>query len=241
MWLPHWKFDAAKILPTKTRGDLNTELKQFEERTGWRLRLLTAYEGELTLTEDDIRAAWQLDSRTVVVGVDPSSPNIVAFRYLGSDVQQKLRRGFWIELQSRYGNIFYIREEGEAAAITNLTSTIEGCLTKPEGCYVVPGLPRDQFYFTLVLSIAGGLVFGFASKLEPAGWVQQPWVWTVLFSPLWIILFVSLGLGPVISRTSEPWPVLGNVAGFVGAIFLFRALPNFPPRDLDPPSDEGMV
>lgn len=230
-------FDAAKILPSRMRGQLNSELREFEQKNGWRIRLLTGYEGELSLGEDDVRAAWRPNPKSVIVGVDPSSPNIVAFRFIGADVQQKLRRQFWIELQSRFGNIYYVRDEGEASAVMSVTKTIEECLLKPEGCRVVPGLPIDQFYFTLVLSIAGGLVFGFSSKLEPAGWVQQRWVWTLLFSPLWIILFVSLGIGPVVSRTTDPLPVVGNVVGFLGGAFLFRSLPNFPPKDPDVPSE----
>lgn len=46
------------------------------------------------------------------------------------------------------------------------------CLGRPNGCVVVPGLPEEQYYFTLITSIAGGLVAGFVSKLEPqGGWI----------------------------------------------------------------------
>ncbi|GIL97012.1 hypothetical protein Vretimale_2731 [Volvox reticuliferus] len=44
-----------------------------------------------------------------------------------------------------------------------------GCLGQPDGCTVVPGLPEEQYYFTLVTSFGGGLVAGFVSKLEPQG------------------------------------------------------------------------
>lgn len=50
--------------------------------------------------------------------------------------------------------------------------TVEVCLEKPDGCKVVPGLPQNQFYFTLGTSVAGGIVLGFASKLEPGGTPQ---------------------------------------------------------------------
>lgn len=43
------------------------------------------------------------------------------------------------------------------------------CLGKPGGCLVVPGVPDEQYYFTLLTSVAGGLVAGFVSKLEPQG------------------------------------------------------------------------
>jgi hypothetical protein len=39
-----------------------------------------------------------------------------------------------------------------------------------------------------------------------------------VFSPLWAPLFINFGLGPVLSRTSDALPVVGNFAGFaVGA------------------------
>ena len=57
-----------------------------------------------------IRAAWGTDPRTVLVFVDPSSPNILQFRS-GVAVQARLARPFFVELQSRYGNLFFVREE----------------------------------------------------------------------------------------------------------------------------------
>jgi hypothetical protein len=43
------------------------------------------------------------------------------------------------------------------------------CLGQPDGCKVVPGLPPEQYYFTLWSSIAGGIVAGFVAKIEPQG------------------------------------------------------------------------
>ena len=42
--------------------------------------------------------------------VDPSAPNILNVPFIGDNVLAKLRRPFWTELQSRYGNMFYVRE-----------------------------------------------------------------------------------------------------------------------------------
>lgn len=57
-----------------------------------------------------IRSAWQLDSKSSLVVVDPTSPNILQFRS-GAEVNRILSRPFFVELQSRYGNLFYVREE----------------------------------------------------------------------------------------------------------------------------------
>ena len=69
------------------------------------------------------RAAWKPNATSVVVAFDPSSPNIVAFRFIGADVQKKLRRQFWIELQSRFGNIYYVRDEVCTGVVALLAAT----------------------------------------------------------------------------------------------------------------------
>jgi hypothetical protein len=53
--------------------------------------------------------------------------------------------------------------------VLNTMDAIVSCLEKPGGCRVVPGLPEDQYAFTLITSIAGGLVFGFCSLIPPQG------------------------------------------------------------------------
>ena len=56
----------------------------------------------------------------------------------------KLHRPFWTELQARYGNLFYVRDEGEQSSVLNSVAALTTCLAKPEGCTVVPGIPQDQ-------------------------------------------------------------------------------------------------
>ncbi|HEY9302320.1 MAG TPA: TPM domain-containing protein, partial [Phormidium sp.] len=89
------------------------------------------------------------------------------------------------------------------------------------GCNVVPGLPREQWILTLITSIVGGLVFGFAAHPRKPGQLVA-WQWALIFSPLWGILFIAFGIGPVVSRTTEWLPLLRNVAGFViGALVAY--------------------
>lgn len=52
---------------------------------------------------------------------------------------------------------------------------------------------------------------------RPAGFVQRRWVWVALFAPLWGTLFINFGIGPVVSRTADLMPLLGNAAGFAAA------------------------
>jgi hypothetical protein len=60
---------------------------------------------------DKSRSIWKVDKDTVVIVFDPSAPNIFGYEYLGDNVLLgPLKRPFWIELQARFGNMFYVRD-----------------------------------------------------------------------------------------------------------------------------------
>ena len=65
--------------------------------------------------------------------------------------------------------------QGESAAVLSTIDALATCLEKPGGCAVVPGLPTDQYNLTLGTSILGGLVAGYASRLQPDG--DRPYIW----------------------------------------------------------------
>jgi hypothetical protein len=76
---------------------------------------------------------------------------------------------------------------------------------------------------TLITSTVGGLVFGFAAQPRKEGQVFA-WQWALIFSPLWGILFLAFGIGPVVTRTADWLPIFRNVAGFaIGALVAFLA------------------
>ena len=89
---------------------LNCQACMDYRRTDWRLRVLTRYGPQAGPTGNEVKAAWAPNDKTVIIIVDPSSPNILAFN-TGQAVEQLLRRTFFIELQSRYGNKFFVRDE----------------------------------------------------------------------------------------------------------------------------------
>jgi hypothetical protein len=88
----------------------------------------------------------------------------------------------------------------------------------------VPGLSEESYGLTLILSIAGGVVFGFSLRLQP-----RRWYWPVVFSPLWGALFFSFGLGPVLSRTTGVQPASQNTAAFLSAAAVFGTVFNLAP------------
>ena len=83
--------------------------------SGWRIRVLTRFGPQAGPTGKEVKDVWGLDDRTTIIIVDPTSPNVLAFN-TGRSVEQLLSRSFFIELQSRYGNKFFVRDEASIFA-----------------------------------------------------------------------------------------------------------------------------
>lgn len=208
--------DLANSLTSVQEEKLDQDLQQFEAETGWKLRVLTQFD---RTPGRAVKAFWGLDDKSVLLVADPRGGNLLNFS-VGDELYPLLSRTFWIELQTRYGNQFFVRENGEDGSILSALGSIKTCLAR-NGCRVVPGLPREQWILTLITSIIGGVVCGFAAQPRQPGQVFA-WQWALIFSPLWGILFIAFGIGPVVSRTSEWLPLVRNIAGFVlGALVAF--------------------
>ena len=204
--------DLAKAFTDAQRTALEQQLDQFEADTGWKLRVLTQYERTPGLAVKDF---WNLDERSLLVVADPRGGNLLNFN-VGDALFALMPRTYWVELQTRFGNVYYVRDHGEDGAITDALGAVETCLERG-GCQVVPGLPQEQWLLTLATSILGGLIVGFAAyPRKPEHTVE--WAWVLLLSPLWVILFGVFGVAPIITRTSDVLPLVRNGLGFVGAI-----------------------
>ncbi|MEM7773605.1 MAG: TPM domain-containing protein [Cyanobacteria bacterium P01_E01_bin.6] len=223
--------DLADSLASLQQEQLDKNLSTFEQETGWKLRVLTQYE---ETPGRAVKRFWNLDDRSVMLIADPRGGNLLNFS-VGDAIYQLLPRTFWIELQTRYGNQFYVRDHGEGASITDALNAIQTCLDR-NGCNVVPGLPKEQWVLTLVTSIVGGIVCGFAAQPRKSDQAIA-WQWILIFSPLWGILFLAFGIGPVVTRTSDWIPLAQNVSGFaLGAIAAYL----IPMLSASPPSESEM-
>lgn len=210
---PTTVIDLANSLASIQQDQLDQSLQDFEAETGWKLRVLTQYE---ETPGRAVKEFWGLDDRSVMLIADPRGGNLLNFS-VGDAIYEILPRTFWIELQTRYGNQFFVRDNGEDASITQALESIEVCLRRG-GCNVVPGLPQEQWILTLITSIVGGAVCGFAAQPRKDSQAIA-WQWVLIFSPLWGILFIAFGIGPVVTRTSDWIPLVRNIAGFsIGAI-----------------------
>ncbi|MBF2008105.1 MAG: TPM domain-containing protein [Chlorogloeopsis fritschii C42_A2020_084] len=214
--IPTPVIDLAKSLTIVQEENLAQELERFEAETGWKLRVLTQYDRTPGRAVKDF---WGLDDKSVLLVADASGGNILNFN-VGDAVYKLLPRTFWVELQTRFGNLYFVREQGEDQAILQSLESIETCL-RQGGCRVVPGLPREQWILTLVTSVIGGVICGFAAQPRREGQILA-WQWALIFSPLWGILFIAFGIGPVVSRTSEWLPLIRNISGFlIGALVAY--------------------
>ncbi len=213
--------DLADSLTSIQQQELDDHLSQFEQQTGWKLRVLTQFDRTPGRAVKDF---WGLDNHSVLLVADPRGGNLLNFS-VGDDLYDLLPRTFWIELQTRYGNQFFVRDSGEDGSILEALQSIETCLAQG-GCNVVPGLPREQWILTLITSVLGGVICGFAAQPRRPGQVFA-WQWALIFSPLWGILFIAFGIGPVVTRTSDWLPLMRNVAGFVMGLLVAYLSPTF--------------
>ncbi len=210
--------DLAKTLSSRQKANLEKSLNEYESETGWKIRVLSQYDRTPGLA---VKKYWELDERSLLLIADPRGGNLLNFN-VGDALYALMPRTFWVELQTRYGNQYYVRDHGEDGAVLDAISSVRSCLDRG-GCQVVPGLPKEQWIFTLTTSILGGLIAGFAGFPRKAG-EGIAWGWLLLFSPLWIMLFGVFGIAPVITRTTEILPLLRNSLAFVGSIIFANLL-----------------
>ena len=221
--------DLARALTDSQNQSLVQELNEFETETGWKLRLLTQFD---RTPGRAVKKYWGLDKRSLLVVADPRGGNLLNFN-VGDEFYKFMPRTFWVELQTRFGNLYYVRDNGEDGSILDAIHVVEGCLRKG-GCSVVPGLPQEQWILTLVTATLGGLVCGLAAHPRKPTQVFA-WQWVLIFSPLWGILFVAFGIAPVITRTADWVPLVRNISGFLIAALVAYLSYQF--RDPSPTSN----
>ena len=151
--------DLARTFTDIQEQSLAQDLEQFETETGWKLRVLTQFDRTPGRAVKDF---WGLDNKSVLLVADSRGGNILNFN-VGRALYQFLPRTFWVELQTRYGNQFFVRDQGEDQSIIQSLESIKTCL-RQGGCNVVPGLPREQWILTLITSAIGGVICGFAAQ-----------------------------------------------------------------------------
>ncbi|ABX08726.1 hypothetical protein [Prochlorococcus marinus] len=201
--------DLAKSFNPNQIERLESSINEYEANTGWKIRVLTQFENT---PGKAIKEYWDLDERTLLLVADPRGGNLLNFN-VGDAYFTLMPRTFWVELQTRFGNQFYVRDNGEDLAIIGAVKSVEFCLDKG-GCQKVPGLPKEQWLWTLAASILGGFIAGIAGSPRNEDQLIA-WKWLLLVSPIWIIPFGVIGIAQVVTRTSEFLPLLRNILAFM--------------------------
>lgn len=224
--------DAARLVPDGVEPALVRRIQAVAAHGGPRVRVATVLDGDPeSPSADALRAAWRPDARTLVVLADPGAPNSLRV-FAGADA--RVTRGFTAELVGRYGNMFTRRRDGDGAALAAALDVLLTCVDPqatpdPRGCAVVPGVEPDQRALCSVFAAVGGAVFGFSTRLRSPPFDGSPWVWSLLFAPLWATLLLSFGVGPLAVRGGGAADLAAPVAAFGAAAALFRASPLFSP------------
>ncbi len=203
--------DLAKTLSPNQKESLENNLNNLEEKSGWKIKYLSQFE---SIPGIAIKDYWDLDETSLLVIADPRGGNLLNFN-VGEAYFTFMPRLFWVELQTRFGNQYYVKEHGEDGAVLDAINSVKICLERG-GCQVVPGLPKEQYLWTLCTSILGGLVAGFAAAPRKEGEIVS-FGFLALLSPLWGMLFGIFGLAPIISRTSDFIPLFKNGLAFTAA------------------------
>jgi len=203
--------DLAKTLSPNQKKSLEDKLNNLEIESGWKIKYLSQFESS---PGSAIKDYWDLDETSLLIVADPRGGNLLNFN-VGEAYFNFMPRLFWVELQTRFGNQYYVKDHGEDGAVLDAISSVKICLERG-GCQVVPGLPKEQYIWTLCTSILGGLVAGFASAPRKEGQVISIG-FLALLSPLWGMLFGIFGLAPIISRTNDLLPLFKNGLAFTAA------------------------
>lgn len=206
---PNLLLDYDHILTTGQTTRLESRLRSLEDG-GTKVRVLTQ---NLERTPGQaVKSLLGLGDDTALIVIDRRSGNVLNFN-IGAKVKERIPLSFWNELGNRYGNEFYVRENGPDQSLFESLDKIEECSKPNTFCQVVPGISDDQLYVSIASAAVAGCVAGAASR---TGGKRFNLPYLLLFSPLWSIFLISFGIGPVVTRVHGwSWELASVVVPFL--------------------------
>ncbi|CAM9732819.1 unnamed protein product [Ectocarpus sp. 6 AP-2014] len=143
--LPKEQTNVIDLVSMLTKGQvkrINKQLEDLEKATGYRLRLLCQKYPETPGLA--VKDYWKVDDKTIVMVVDSGDDdrksgavNILNFN-VGDGLRLGLPPQFWQRLQNKYGNRFFVRDNGVDGAIISAVDSITLCLRSETGFCVDP-------------------------------------------------------------------------------------------------------
>ena len=163
------------------------------------------------------------DRKLVIMTVDEFNGNVLDFYNDQSALAPIVTKSVVQEIRGRYGNKYFVDEEGLEEATVAAATAMNGCLGKAEGCKFVPGLSQQQREFSLIAVCSGGFLFGAASRgVTKSGDTSSPWA--AVFGFIWIPWVVMFGFYPLYARQPEDLtPLWENLAIFAACVLVTRA------------------
>lgn len=139
--------DLQKVLTSGQLKKLDQKLTKLQEKTNFKLRVLTQQYPETPGLA--IKDYWGVDDQTIVLVVDRGGlkkdrlANILNFN-VGQGASLALPNSFWTRLKNTFGNVQYVKDNGEDNAVLTALDTIDYCLrNEEEGCTDVPMMFKD--------------------------------------------------------------------------------------------------
>ncbi len=80
----------------------------FGVESGWKIKYLSQFESS---PGSAIKDYWDLDETSLLIIADPRGGNLLNFN-VGEAYFSFMPRLFWVELQTRFGNQYYVKEHG---------------------------------------------------------------------------------------------------------------------------------
>ena len=210
--------DYGRVFAPERADALRATIADLEARTGWRVRVVTGYGPTSTSmpAPNDLYRYWRADRKTVILAADAFNGNVLEFYDDSQALKNIIPKNVFQEIRGRYGNKYFVDEEGVEAATTRAAETVVDCLDRG-GCAFVPGLSRQQREFSLVAVTSGGFLFGAASRGGVSAW---SWVFASIWVP-WVLMF---GFYPLYVRQPEDLtPLWQNALVFFACVAATRA------------------
>ena len=187
--------DYGKVFAPERAAEVSRSLERLEAETGWRLRVVTAYGPSGAPSVNELYKYFAADRRTIIMTADEFKGNVLEFYYDTQSTKEVVPKNVFQELRGRYGNKYFIDEEGLDEAVFKATEALRGCLAQG-GCTFVPGLSQQQREFSLIAVISGGFLFGAVTRSGLS-------IWTGVFCSIWVPWVFLFGFYPLYIRQPE--------------------------------------
>ena len=210
--------DYGRVFAPERADALRATIADLEARTGWRVRVVTGYGPTSTSmpAPNDLYRYWRADRKTVILAANAFNGNVLEFYDDSQALKNIIPKSVFQEIRGRFGNKYFVDEEGVEAATTRAAETVVDCLSRG-GCAFVPGVSMQQREFSLVAVTSGGFLFGAASRGGVSAW---SWVFASIWVP-WVLMF---GFYPLYVRQPDDLaPLWQNALVFFACVAATRA------------------